>query len=100
MAAVARVMAVRGVGVRVELGDAIVDEAGEAFTVVVIRAALECAEADMAFRKAHQNTAACGGGLVIARELLAGFDKAEGLGCVHAERFKIGRREDLAHAPL
>ena len=83
-----------------EFGNAIVHEAGEAVLVVTIGAALERAEANMAFREAHENAAPGRGGLVIARELFAGFDEAEGLGCVDAKRFEISRGEDLTHTAL
>ena len=83
-----------------ELGDTIVDEAGEALGVVQVGATLERAEADMALRESHEDGAARGGGLVIAVQLFARFNQAEGLGRVDAKRFEIGRREDFAHAAL
>ena len=83
-----------------ELGDAIINQGSKAVAVVKIGGALERAEADMAFRESHEHRAARWGGLVIAMQLFARLDQAEGLGRVHAERLQIGRREDFAHAAL
>ena len=56
-----------------------VDKLAKAVAVVEIGGPLERAETDMAFRQAHQHGAARGRGFVIAMQLLACFDQAEGL---------------------
>ena len=61
---------------------------------------LEGADADMRMRQPHQYAGARRRGLVAANQRLAGFDQAEGLGGVDAERLQHLGGEDFAHAAL